>query len=119
MSLTRLARFLTLFAMLFAPLGMSGAHAGMMLPAAAATVAMGHDETGPPTGHCADMDESQDQNGQTRPSIDCMIACAALPAADFAVASHLAVPKGIDAAPLLSGLSGLHPGSNPPPPRLC
>lgn len=116
MSLTRLVRFLTLFAMLFAPLSMSGAHAA--LPVSGVLAATNNVKAVPPAGHCADMDESQGQNGRTSPSIDCMIACAALPAADFAVASHPAAPNTIDAARLLSGLSGLHPGSDPPPPRL-
>jgi len=116
MSLTRLVRFLTLVAMLFAPLSMSGAHAA--LPVSGAAAVSDHVEAPPPAGHCADMDETQDRSGQSNRSIDCMIACAALPAADFAVASHPAAPNTIDPAPLLSGLSGLHPGSDPPPPRL-
>ena len=116
MSLTRLVRFLTLCAMLFAPLSMSGAHAALPVAGAAATTS--HVEAAPPAGHCADMDETQDQNGQSNPSIDCMIACAALPSADFAVTSHPTAPDTIDPAPLPNGLSGLHPGSDPPPPRL-
>ena len=116
MSLPRLWRILTIFALLLAPLSMVGGHAGMAMPAPAATSVMDHGQAGSPAGHCADMD--QDQSGQTSPSIDCMIACSAVPAAEFVVASHPAV-HGVMQTGALAGLHpGLHPESDPPPPRL-
>lgn len=116
MSLTRLWRVLTILAMLLAPLSMVGGHAAMAMPSPAASGVMDHGQAGSQAGHCADMD--QDQNGQTSPSIDCMIACSAIHSAEFAVASHPAVHSATPIAALPKLYPGLHPESDPPPPRL-
>lgn len=116
MSLTRLWRVLTILAVLLAPLSMMGGHAAMAMPSPAASSVMDHGQAGSPAGHCAEMD--QDKTGQTSPSIDCMIACSAVPAAEFVFASHPAVHGVMQIAALASLLPGLHPESEPPPPRL-
>ena len=116
MSLTRLWRVLTILAVLLAPLSMMGGHAAMAMPGPSASSVMDHGQAGSPAGHCADMDE--DQTGQKSPSIDCMIACSAVPAAEFVVASHPAVHSVMPVGRLASLHPGLHPESDPPPPRL-
>ncbi|WP_444854034.1 hypothetical protein [Sphingosinicella sp.] len=107
---------MTILAVLFAPLSMMGGHAAMAMPNPAPTAVMDHDRAGSPAGHCADMD--QDQSGPTNPSIDCMIACSAVPSAEFAVASHPAGHGIMQVGRLASLHPGLHPESDPPPPRL-
>jgi len=107
---------MTILAVLLAPLSMMGGHAAIAMPRPAASSVMDHGQADLPAGHCADMD--QDQTGQTSPSIDCMIACSAVPAAEFAVASHPVVHGVMQIGALASLLPGLHPGSDPPPPRL-
>lgn len=118
MQLTRLLRFLTLVAMLFSPISMAAGHAAMAMPAPSAAMA---DQMGAmPVGHCADMSgdqDKQDKSAPTGPNIDCMIACAAMPAADFSVAVHPLFVAFIEPARLTGALHGLHPESDPPPPR--
>lgn len=111
----RYMRFLTILAVLLAPLSMMGGHAAMAMPSPAPTAAMDHGQSDSAAGHCADMD--QDQSGQTSPSIDCMIACSAIHSAEFAVASHPAVHSATPIASLPGLHPGLHPESDPPPPR--
>lgn len=115
MSLTRLWRILTIFALLVAPLGMLSGHAAMAMPGPAAT-AMEHEAMTSSGGHCADQDR---QSGQQRgSSIDCMIACSALPSAAFQVADQTATHTPAPTPALASSLRGRHPESDPPPPRL-
>jgi len=78
---------------------------------------MDHMQGGTPAGHCADMAPDRDSNDQQRPDIDCMIACSAIPAADFAVETHATEAAFLEPARLVSALHGLHPESDPPPPR--
>jgi hypothetical protein len=95
---------------------MVGGHAAMAMPVAAAPM-IGHAAAMDPAGHCADMDkQSGDRAGS---SIDCLIACSALPSAASEIAAHpsaASVPR--QASPAV-GLRGLHPESDPPPPRLA
>ena len=116
MSRTRLLRFLTILAVFFAPISMSGGHAAMAMPAPSGATA--DHMTAGPAGHCADMGGDQDQRGPTTPNIDCMIACSAMLAADFEVEDHFAAAAFIEPAALTSALHGLNPESDPPPPRL-
>ncbi len=116
MSLTRLMRFLVMTAMLLAPMSMMGGHAAMALPAPAATAMESHMRAGAPAGHCADMD--QDQDRQADPGIDCMIACSAIRTNDFEVETHPMTAASMEPSRLTSALHGLHPESDPPPPRL-
>jgi hypothetical protein len=102
MSATRLLQCLTCLALLLAPLSMIGA-----APAMARSV--------PAAGHCADMERPS----KTPPSapIDCMIACAGLPAQGCTIAVRPAVPAIAEPQPLASRLHGLHPEAATPPPR--
>jgi len=114
MSPTRLLRFLTILAVLFSPISMMGGHAAMATPVASAST-MDHMRAAMPAGHCADMD--QDTKDKASPDIDCMIACSAIPATVFQVDTHPMTVALVPPALLFSGLIGLHPESDPPPPR--
>jgi len=116
MSLTRLLRLLTIFAVIFSPLSMTGGHAAMAMPAAASSMA-DRSAAAVPAGHCADMDGQQDRSGQPAPNVDCLIACSALPTLDFEVEAHPVLASFIEPAPRMAALHGLHPESDPPPPR--
>lgn len=116
MSATRLLRFLTILAVLFAPISMMSGHAAMAMPAAAAHK-MDQMAAMDAADHCAGMDKQPgDQPGS---SIDCMIACSVLLAAGSEVAIHPMAPLLIQPIPLARGLQGLHPESDPPPPRFA
>jgi hypothetical protein len=109
---TRLLRFLTLFALLLAPLGMMRAHAAMAMPAQGHSAhAMG---LAAPS-ECGGMDQPSKQVPAS--SIDCTIACSVLAGGVVEVAAH-----PVSAAPAPSflatlSLRGLTPESDPPPPR--
>jgi hypothetical protein len=110
---TRLLRFLTLLGLLFAQLGMISGHAAMAMPSSAP--ASSHHMTAT-ADHCGGMDQpSAPQPGS---SIDCTIACSALPGMDSLVTAH---PLPLAPAPQIAvaaAMLGLHPESEPPPPRL-
>jgi len=114
MPLTRLIRILAILAVLFAPLGMMSEHAAMAVAPSAQPV-MGQMAAMDMAGHCADMDkQSQDQPGS---GIDCMIACSALPSTEGAVIARPMTASVLQKIPVMEGLNGLHPESDPPPPR--
>ena len=109
----RLMRFLTLFALLLAPFGMMSAHARMSAPVPDSV----RDHMSAMTAdHCADLDPSG--NEQRPPGIDCTIACSAVASLEGTFVPH--TPVAAPAAPiaLAPALHGLHPESDPPPPRL-
>lgn len=114
----RLVRFLTILAMLFAPLGMVGEHAAMAMPAAADAPAH-HAESAAPAAHCADMTaQAGDESDLGKDCMtDCAIACSAVPAFVGGIALHEPLAAMIEPQPLARGLRGLHPESDPPPPR--
>jgi hypothetical protein len=64
------------------------------------------------------MPGQEDTGGQPAPNIDCLIACSALPSLAFEVEVQPHPPSFVEPAPLLAALHGLHPESDPPPPRL-
>jgi len=115
MPATHLLRFLTIVAMLLAPFGMiMGSHAAMAMPLSSASTMDPMQEVAP-AGHCADLDRgSKDEMSL---DIDCMIACSALATAYFEVETHPILTALIDPGPPSGGHSGLHPESDPPPPR--
>lgn len=116
-----LVRLVTLLALLTASVGMIGSHGARAMPGAAmehgAAVhgAIDHDGA-PASGHCADMQPGQhDHRGSA--DIDCMIACAGLPAT---LATHAVAPviRALrPSLPLASPLHGLAPEADTPPPR--
>lgn len=113
MAATALLRFSIILALLFAPLGMLGNHAAMAMPGGIDSMA--DHMAGAAPGHCADVDG--DRQGPASPRIDCMIACSSLPAAEFQVEAHPMIAALIEPAPFTSSLHGVHPESDPPPPR--
>lgn len=116
MSPTRLLRLLTMIAVLFSSLSMMSGHAAMAMPAPSAST-MDHMKATAPAGHCADMAADREPDDQGAPDIDCMIACSAIPAADFEVETHPMAAGFLEPVRLVSALHGLHPESDPPPPR--
>ena len=108
MSFRRLLPLLTLLALLVAPFGrMAAAETMPVSHHAAATAAM--------ADHCADLPAPE----QDRPdqSIDCMMACAAMAAADApAFETEAFAPAEPERLPLPS-FTGLNPEADPPPPR--
>ena len=106
-TLRRLLPFLTLLALMLAPLGRPGV-AGAAAPA--------HDMAAMPS-HCSDMPAPADRE-PAEMAIDCMMACAAVaPPAAAALAmaiSGIAAPEAVPP----SAYVGITPGSDPPPPRL-
>lgn len=114
----RLVRFLTILAMLFASLGMVSEHAATAVPAAAGAAAH-HAESAAPAAHCADTSaQPGDESDRARDClIDCAIACSAVPAFIGGIALHEPLAAMIEPQPLVRGLRGLHPESDPPPPR--
>ena len=111
-----LARILTLLALLLAPLGMMQAHAAMPAvtgPATSHAMAMPGG-----AGHCADRDQPAPQPDKA--SIDCTIACAGVASLSTPVPARSAIPATVmvEIRPAAT-LHGLHPESDPPPPRLA
>jgi hypothetical protein len=107
MRLGRLIQILALFAVLFAPLGMLGNHAAMAMPQAAHSAAMDHHS-----------EDKQMPAGHDRASIDCAMACAAMPAADpFSAAAHAQV-ESLPHMALHPRFRGSAPEMATPPPRL-
>ena len=106
----RLIRLLALLALVLAPLGMMTAHPAMAMPAPAAGAHHGQD-------HCAGMD--QPAKPQPVSCIDCILVCSALPAVESEIVAH---PVGAAPLPRLARearVHGLHPESEPPPPRFA
>lgn len=104
MSTPRLLRWLTLIALLLAPLAMIGG-----------APAMAHDHVAA-AGHCDDMG-SRDETPAPAP-VDCTIACAGLPAQTAAVAAHPFLPAAPGSLVPAAWLAGLQPEAATPPPRL-
>ncbi|HEY0624092.1 hypothetical protein [Sphingomonas sp.] len=121
---SRLLRVLTIAAMLFASFSMLGGHAAMAAPGA--SIAAGHGATGhgamaadgtaAMAGHC---DDAQKRSGDRLPGadIDCMIACAALPALGGCYVFERPSPSSAQRAPRVAGIHGVDLQADPPPPR--
>lgn len=106
----RFARFLTLFALLAllaAPFGRIGAAEASAMP--------GHGAAG--AGHCEGMPMPEPASGDERGAIDCMIACAAIAAADAPALDSVQAAPGVEAHRAPAAFAGLSPESEPPPPR--
>lgn len=106
MSLFRLLPLLAMLALVASPFGRMAAAEAMVAP---------HHQAAAMAGHCPDMPAQDD--GAAPQAIDCMIACAAMAGAD---APAFGEPQAMPAAeahfaPPVS--AGLHPESEPPPPR--
>lgn len=112
----RLLRFLTLLALLIAPLRMMSAHAEMAMPAASGAAAH-HTAANVPSDHCGGMD--QPGNEPPPSGIDCTIACSACPSAETQVDGHPVAAAAEPPVAVASILLGLHPESDPPPPRFA
>ena len=112
---SRLLRFLTLIALLLAPLSMS--HAAMAMPAGAPAAADHHTDAVASAHHCG----GTDQPDKERPvsGIDCTIACSAVSSAESDIVARPILAAPVPQIALASSLHGLHPESDPPPPRFA
>jgi hypothetical protein len=113
MTASRLVRLLAMFALLLMPLAMIGqGHAIAAAPH--------HDMTSAASGHCADMDSKPDKKHHDSSSAaECLMACAALPAAEApAPVEQIALRPTLVAA-LVPVTVGLAPEAETPPPRLA
>ena len=104
MPATLFVRWLTLIALLLAPLAMIGG-----------VPAMAHDRMAVAGPH---GDMGSPAEAPPAAPVDCMLACAGLPAQGAAVTLHRAVPTMREPLALSAHLSGLQPEAATPPPRI-
>ena len=97
-----------MLALLLAPLAMAGGESAH---------ASGYDRSPPAAadGHCADVE--RESRGEPGPSIDCMIACTAIPAAGNALAGPDPTRTCRERPSLAAARDGLAPEAATPPPR--
>jgi hypothetical protein len=112
MSASRLIPFLALLALVLAPLGMMDAHAAMAAPAPG--LAAHHGQS---SDHCAGMDQPEKLKPVS--CIDCIMVCSGVPVAESGVAAHPLATAPLPRLPLEQRVHGLHPESEPPPPRFA
>ena len=113
MTASRLLRLLAMFALLLMPLAMAGqGHAVAAAP---------HGEmASAEAGHCADIESEGDRKHQSgSAAADCLMACAALPAAGAPVAAEQIVLRPTPVAALQPAIVGLSPEAETPPPRIA
>jgi hypothetical protein len=110
----RLLRLLMVVALIFAPLAMIGGHAAMAAPATSAAGEHHASELG--GGHCSDMGE--EESGDPRASIDCMVACAGMLPSTPAFATAPLLLKSPNRPIITVAQHGLNPAAEPRPPRL-
>src|SRR5690349_16148807 len=99
--------------MLLAPIGRIGMAQAMAMPARA----------GAAMAHCAEMPPRMAGHHQKAPeqgekvATDCMIACAAMAPPPATFVAPMPAAMALRAASSLASLVGIHPESDPPPPR--
>jgi hypothetical protein len=111
MTASRLVRLLTVLALLLMPLAMAGqGHAIAAAPH--------HEIATDGAGHCADTkpDDGSDERGAGT-AAQCMMACAALPAAGAPLPAARTVLRTAVTGTPVAGITGLAPESETPPPR--
>jgi len=113
MTASRLLRILAMFALLLMPLAMAGqGHAIAAAPHGQMASA--------DAGHCADMESKGDKKHKGgSSSADCLMACAALPAAEAPLAVEQIVLRPTLVAVLVPVITGLSPEAETPPPRIA
>ena len=111
MTAARLLQLLAIFALLLMPLAMAG-------QSHAAATAPHHQMASAQEGHCA-APAGEEDTSRSGPSAECLMACAALPAAEAPVAIERIVPKPTLAARAPRTISGLSPEAETPPPRFA
>lgn len=106
MSVRRFLHYLAIAALLLMPLGMTGGKAMAIVHSAPAAAAM---------DHCGGANKSSHHSA---PDVDCMAACAAIPAAGNGdIAAPIPFPAAIEPSPVVSLGKGLGPEAAIPPPR--
>ena len=113
----RLVRFLTMLALLLAPLGMVGQHAAMAIPGTAQAA----EHYAENADHCAGMSSESEDEGSPNTGclVDCAVACSAIPALGSEIADQPIALALAQRLALISRVTGLHPESDPPPPRIA
>jgi hypothetical protein len=116
-----LLRLFLLLAVLFAPLSMASTHAAMAMPAPSAGPVVEHGSA-EASGHCAQMDQSGEDDPAGAPSsdeADCTIACSCTPpATGHPIGEPLTFAPLVDKPGRSLLMSGLSPQAEPRPPRL-
>ena len=102
--------FVMLLALLVAPFGRMAAAEAMAAPHHSSPTAM--------AGHCSDMpapEQAPDDRGAM--TIDCLVACATIAAAEAPALAALEPLAVSPASRALTAFIGIHPEAEPPPPR--
>jgi hypothetical protein len=107
-----LIRFLTIFALLLAPIGMARLHSAQAM---SGDVSIAASEDAAPKGHCAGMSGELPDQPQT--DLDCTIACSAVPVVAGAIPAPAPVLAMDQPLPREEAQRGLTLGFDPPPPR--
>jgi hypothetical protein len=112
--MTRLFRFLILLALLVAPFRMIVAHEAMAAPTPQVGAHHMSADRAVPCGS-----EGMPSKQSDGASIDCTIACSVVAAMAAGIEVHPICAATPSPAPLAVALNGLHPESDPPPPRFA
>lgn len=107
-TLRRLLPLLNLLALVVSPFGRVAAAEAMTVAHAPAAM----------TGHCADTPEPEQDRHPDKSSIDCLVACVAMAAAETIVLAVAIPAPQLRHVSVPPGFSGLNPEAEPPPPRL-
>ena len=120
MLVARFVRFLTILAVLFAPISMASAHGAMAAPIPQQAQMHHAQMADMPAGHCGDMDQGDrsDHKAPMSPGIDCTIACSMIMASAEVFADGPLPAAQMRTLRLATSRKGLNPESDPPPPRL-
>lgn len=108
----RLFRFLILLALILAPFRMIAAHEAM---AASASQAGAHHMSADMAVPCGSEGAGSKQRHGA--SVDCTIACSVVAAMAAEIEVRPICTEAPAPTPLVAALHGLHPESDPPPPR--
>ena len=113
-----LLSLLALFALIAAPVGMRSAAAEAMTPAVSHCDEMGGGEKAEETMHAGPMAAHHAPEKGNDQAVDCMVACAALPALIAEATFDAPSFARVEAETLPIALSaGMHPEAATPPPR--
>jgi hypothetical protein len=92
----------------------------MAMPTAA-TAMNDHADPAAAAAHCADTKAQPEDESVPEADcvIDCAVTCSAIPAIAAGLSAQPMAAATVQPFPLLDRISGLHPESDPPPPRIA
>lgn len=112
-------RLLALIALVLMPFGMASTPALAVPAGNDHRMAMGPDTAGMDMSHCADEQNDDRNEAPTPGSMDCMAACAAIPAPGVPALTKAIRPASPRAVFLATPFSGIDPEIATPPPKLA